>query len=185
MAVSNIKKPVWTWVNGLKRRTGGIALVVMHHAAASSLSPSALAASHRRRGWTGPGYTIYHRKNGDRIQMRPWWAWGAHALGYNDQPGFCFEGNFEKEKMGDRQLDAGRASVALARKKYGKNISFVEHGELPGNATACAGKNFPLAKMLAEPVPPAIPGKFVKVPVPATRPVWWGPMMRWVKANRG
>lgn len=58
--------------------------------------------------------------------------------------GICFEGNFEKEKMNDKQLKAGQELVAYLKNKY--KISTVKRHKDIDNS-ACPGKNFPFEEM--------------------------------------
>lgn len=52
-----------------------------------------LDTCHRRRGFDGPGYHFYIRKNGRVIITRPIEKIGAHARGYNAYSiGICYEG---------------------------------------------------------------------------------------------
>ena len=57
----------------------------------------------------------------------------------------CFEGNFEREEMGAAQLAAGRLLLADVLTRYPVPITLHRAW---GN-TACPGKNFPLAALLA------------------------------------
>lgn len=69
----------------------------------------------------------------------------AHANGFNTcSVGVCFEGDFEEEKMGQIQKEAGILLVAHLKSKY--NITLVQkHKDV--NATTCPGKNFPFEEI--------------------------------------
>jgi N-acetyl-anhydromuramyl-L-alanine amidase AmpD len=58
--------------------------------------------------------------------------------------GICLVGNFQKERLSSKQLDALVYLVDKIRRYYKiplKNI--VGHGHVHGAQTACPGKNFP------------------------------------------
>lgn len=73
-----------------------INLIVIHCSATRQdrdFTPADLDTCHRRRGFDGPGYHFYIRKNGDIITTRPLAKVGAHAKGYNQHSiGICYEG---------------------------------------------------------------------------------------------
>lgn len=98
-------------------------------------------------GWSGIGYHFYVRKDGKIYRGRPEEMIGAHATGDKanyDSIGICFEGNFNKETMGEVQKTAGQELVAYLKKKY--NISKVQkHSEV--NNTDCPGNNFPFTEI--------------------------------------
>ena len=134
----------WTWKHGLTPRaaTDGI---VLHHAAGDG-APETIHAAHLSNGWAGIGYHYYVRKDGTVHRGRPEWAAGAHVENQNSHLlGICFEGNFEREEMGAAQLAAGRLLLADVLTRYPVPITLHRAW---GN-TACPGKNFPLAALLA------------------------------------
>lgn len=117
--------------------------IVLHHAAASVSSPEDIHRWHLDRGWAGAGYHYLVRKDGTVYSLRPENTVGAHCKGYNTvSVGVCCEGNFEVEQMGEKQRLALIDLVCYLKEKY-PSASIVEHKELA--ATACAGRNFPLA----------------------------------------
>lgn len=135
----------WTWKHGLTPRalTDGI---VLHHAAGDG-APEAVHAAHLANGWAGIGYHYYVRKDGTVHRGRPEWAAGAHVENQNSHLlGICFEGNFEREKMGAAQLAAGRLLLADVLTRYPVPITL----HRAWGATACPGKNFPFAELTAE-----------------------------------
>ena len=68
-------------------------------------------------------------------------AVGAHTSGHNsDSIGVCFEGNFEKEKMSEAQIQAGKWLVDYLKSIYPKAVTKKHHDF---NATVCPGQNFP------------------------------------------
>ena len=92
-------------------------------------------------GGHGAGYNFLVRKDGSIYELRDIKYVPAHATNYNTcSIGICFEGNFEEEKMGQAQIEAGIWLVAYLKSKY--NITLVQkHKDV--NATSCPGKNFP------------------------------------------
>lgn len=115
--------------------------IILHHAAATTMSVEQIHNLHKANGWSGIGYHFYIRKDGSIYRGRPEGAVGAHASGSNsDSVGICFEGNFENETMPDVQKKSGKWLVGYIKHKY--NISKVKrHTDV--NATACPGIHFP------------------------------------------
>lgn len=121
--------------------------IVCHHSGVTVLQTVETIHNYHKNtnGWSGIGYHFYVRKNGNVYRGRPENTVGAHCVGANyNSIGICFEGNFDKEKMGDAQLKAGQELVAYLKKKYG--ISKVKKHNDFGN-TDCPGKNFPMDKI--------------------------------------
>lgn len=123
--------------------------IVLHHRAGNGTVES-IHAQHLKQGWWGIGYHYYVTKHGIIWRGRPEEFVGAHSgakNGYNTHSiGICFEGNFETDTMLPAQLNAGRQLIADIKKRYAiKEI--LQHKDIA--ATACAGKNFPFAEMVA------------------------------------
>lgn len=117
--------------------------IILHHRAGNG-SVQQMHMQHIQNGWAGLGYHYYVRKNGEIWRGRPQWAVGSHCPARNsDSIGVCFEGNFEVEKMGEVQLKVGLELVQYLSKKVYPNVKICGHYE--HFATACPGKNFPLA----------------------------------------
>ncbi|MCI8509020.1 MAG: N-acetylmuramoyl-L-alanine amidase [Lachnospiraceae bacterium] len=137
--------------------------IIIHHAAATAADAKTIHKWHINRGWSGIGYHFVVLKNGSIERGRPVKTIGAHCTGENsDSIGICFEGNFEKEKMPDKQIKAGRELLSYLYEKYGLNKSHVKkHKDLM--ATSCPGKNFPYAKIInGKQTTPAASGTSVK-----------------------
>lgn len=137
------------WVNPLRysRRIGKPPYLVVHNAAAVSATVEAVNSWHNTRGFTGIGYHRYITKKGVIHIGRPLWAMGAHTLHWNHCIGICCEGNYDLEKtMPKAQLMALKWQVRAFRKRY-PGIVVRGHREMPGNATSCPGKHFPLGKL--------------------------------------
>lgn len=124
--------------------------IILHHAAASSADVQTIHKWHLGRGWAGIGYNFYIRKDGSVYQGRGWDKVGAHCSGYNSTSiGICFEGNYEVESdMPVAQYNSGIALVALALSKYPTITEICGHKA--HGSTACPGKHFPLADMIAD-----------------------------------
>jgi len=143
----NIINKNYAWCGNLTKRKK-TSFIVLHHAAASSCSADSIHKIHLQNGWSGIGYHFYIRKDGSIYSGRPIDTVGAHVSGYNSVCiGICFEGNFEKEKMSEIQLNAGRDLIKYLKSLYPK--AFIKkHKDL--NATACPGKYFPFDKIVNE-----------------------------------
>lgn len=140
--------------------------IVIHHSGGSSGDPVMLRQVHRDRQPHDPIDMIpYHFVIGNGHGMGdgqvyatgrwPWRLWGAHLSARNTRLnvtsiGICMIGNFETARVSDAQFGAltglcrqlmGRFGIPLA------NVGF--HGDVPGEATACPGRNFPRDRLIA------------------------------------
>lgn len=79
------------------------------------LTPEALEAEHRRRGFRGTGYHYYIRKDGTTVGTRPIELVGAHARGHNAHSvGICYEGGLDAEgRVKDTRTPEQRAALRL------------------------------------------------------------------------
>lgn len=126
------------WKGSLAKRNS-TQFIVLHHRAGNG-DVLSLHSGHLANGWSGVGYHFYVRKDGCIYRGRPIGTVGAHCTGYNDKSvGVCFEGNFESEKMTQKQIQSGRELVAYLKGLY-PNAQIKKHREL--GSTACPGKNF-------------------------------------------
>lgn len=124
--------------------------IILHHAAAISASVETIHGWHKGRGWAGVGYHFYVRKDGIIYQGRPIDKVGAHCTGQNVASiGICFEGNYEisDTQMPDAQYNAGVALKAYVLSKYPTIKEICGHEKYV--VTACPGRYFPLADMIA------------------------------------
>ena len=122
--------------------------LILHHAGGSGFTAQDIHAFHLARGWSGIAYHYYVRRDGSVWRGRPEAAVGGHTEGQNhDSVGVCFEGDFERETMGDAQLRAGRALLADIRSRY-PGLPAARHRDFC--ATACPGQNFPFGEMTRE-----------------------------------
>ena len=121
-------------------------LLILHHEAAFSATVEQIHDFHiKSRGWSGIAYHLYVRKDGSVYRGRPIDRRGAHTSNYNFRSvGICCEGNFETEKMSDRQYDALCEAIAYVQSVY-TGLRIIGHREV--GATACPGKFFPLEEV--------------------------------------
>lgn len=126
--------------------------IVLHHTAVSVLQSVEVIHNYylnrKDDNFLGIGYNFYVRKDGTVWQGRPIWAQGGHCFYHNHKSvGICFEGNFDKDIMGDKQYKAGVELIKYVLSVY-PNCEIFKHKQL--NNTACPGKNFPFNKMVKE-----------------------------------
>lgn len=99
--------------------------------------------------WAGIGYHFYVRKDGEIYQGRPLDTVGAHTYGFNSKSiGVCFEGDFNVERMQDRQLDASVLLLSLLSLAYG-NAGFRRHDTLD-RKSCCPGSLFPYDRLITK-----------------------------------
>ncbi|MFV0408986.1 MAG: peptidoglycan recognition family protein [Paracoccus sp. (in: a-proteobacteria)] len=139
--------------------------IVIHHSGGGSGDPEMLIRVHRERQPRDPIDMIpYHFVIGNGRGMGDgevhatarwrWRLWGAHLSGRNtalnvSSVGICLIGNFETAHVSPDQFDALTALCRELMKDYGigrEDIGF--HGDTPGEATACPGRNFPRSALL-------------------------------------
>ena len=83
-----------------------------------------LDVCHRRRGFNGPGYHFYIRKDGRIVSTRPVEKIGAHAKGHNATSiGICYEGGLDargrpKDTRTEWQAHSMRVLVKTLLKQY-------------------------------------------------------------------
>lgn len=132
--------------------------IVLHHTATSAGSVEQIHEEHLGRGWEGVGYHFVIG-NGDGMgdgEIEPTFRWreqmhGAHAgkTDYNQHGiGVVLIGNFEETSPTAAQLEAVTRLVSTLKREYGITTDHViPHSDV--KATACPGKNFPLAQVAA------------------------------------
>lgn len=106
---------------------------------------------HRKPPMAGIGYHYYIRKDGEVYEGRPRWKKGAHVNDkvhhYNSVSiGVCFEGDFNHEKMEEKQLEASVMLLAVLSLAYG-GIDICTHHYLHKDRS-CPGKNFPFMELI-------------------------------------
>jgi len=80
-----------------------------------ALTPEALEAEHRRRGFRTTGYHYYIRRDGSVLSTRPLEQPGAHVRGYNRHSvGICYEGGLDAEgRAKDTRTPEQRSALRL------------------------------------------------------------------------
>ena len=97
--------------------------------------------------WAGFGYHFYVDKDGEIFIGRPVDTIGSHTLNYNSvSVGICFEGDFNVERMTEKQLDAAVLLISILSVGY-KNAKIRRHKDFNKEET-CPGKKFPMEQML-------------------------------------
>lgn len=128
------------WNGNLSLRKSTTAIILHHRAGNGDVM--SIHSGHINQGWSGIGYHFYVRKDGSIYRGRPIDTVGAHATNHNSYSiGICFEGNFENEYMGEKQITSGRKLIAYIEELYGKRMKIMKHSDV--GTTACPGKNFP------------------------------------------
>ena len=136
----------YRWAYPLTTRTHAPGGVVWHNAAATRCTADAIHSWHLSNGWSGIAYHFFVTKDGNVYRGRPENKIGGHTLNFGTWLGICTEGNFDKEYMGAKQLAACIELRKYLDKKY--HPRHKGHRDMPGNATSCPGRHFPLAKIL-------------------------------------
>lgn len=141
-----------TFKEELTHRTG-LTRVILHHTADSR--PHTVEDVHKAQintGFAGIAYHYFIRKDGEIYEGRPVWAIGAHTKGYNeDSIGVCFEGDFNKEKMSETQLEASvmlLSLLGLAREKEDYDVEICRHDDLVEGKVPSPGKLFPFDELM-------------------------------------
>lgn len=135
--------------NGNKtiRDLSKIKRIIVHHSGTTVLQTIETIHNYHKntRGYAGIGYHFYVRKDGSIYRGRPLEYVGAHAYGSNaDSVGICFEGDFNKETMQEKQLNAGKELISYLKDTY-KIAQVQPHRAVC--STSCPGNNFPLEKI--------------------------------------
>lgn len=131
--------------------------MVLHHSGVTVRQSVEVIHNYHKNtnGWSGIGYHFYIRTTGQIYRGRPENTVGAHAVGANyNSIGICFEGNFSKEKMGEKQIKAGQELIEYLKEKYGIS-KVVGHRDIDNSE--CPGKDFPMDKFTS--IKPSKPEK--------------------------
>lgn len=123
--------------------------IILHHTEVSTPhTVQDVHKWHQKKQWAGIGYHFFIDKNGEIYTGRPLNAVGAHTLGHNKNSiGVCFEGDFNREKMTDKQLDGSVMLLSLLLLAYDAGLC---KGCDLSNHTDSPGKNFPFEKLLGK-----------------------------------
>lgn len=159
--------------------------IVIHHSASSGGSVESIDAAHKGRGWDGVGYHFVIG-NGDGMgdgEIESTFRWrgqthGAHAgkAEYNQHGiGICLIGNFEDSQPSTAQMAAVKRLVSVLKHEYGiPSDEVIAHRDV--KATACPGRNFPIAEISQS-------AELPLVSLPTTRQYQlvgaWQPDARW------
>lgn len=97
--------------------------------------------------WAGIAYHYYIDKDGEIFTGRPRDTIGAHTKGYNSKSvGICFEGDFDVEKMSEKQLEASVMLISILSLGY-RNAAVRGHRNFNSEMT-CPGVKFPMKELL-------------------------------------
>lgn len=132
--------------------------IIIHHSATDEGNALRFYKFHRSRGWENLGYHFVidngtEGKQDGQIEISPRWIKqqnGAHCqagdMNYKGI-GICLVGNFNQERVSQKQLEALVYLVDILRDYYKiplKNI--IGHKDVKGAKTECPGKNFPWSR---------------------------------------
>ena len=92
-----------------------------------------LDVCHRRRGFNGPGYHFYIRKDGRIVSTRPVEKIGAHAKGHNATSiGICYEGGLDaRGRPKDTRTEWQVHSMRVLVMEHGRLLSSIREQVLP------------------------------------------------------
>lgn len=136
--------------------------IIIHHSATDEGSALSLFNIHLKRGFTSLGYHFIigngtYGKGDGQIEVSPRWIKqqnGAHCeasrMNYKGI-GICLVGNFSKEKVSGKQMEALVYLVNILRDYYKitpRNI--IGHGQVRGARTECPGKYFPWEEFISQ-----------------------------------
>lgn len=131
-----------------KRKLSDITTIAVHHSASKmgQFKPADFARWHMDpKGRLKAPAICYHfaiEPDGAIYQVNTLESVAWHAGNSNGYSiGVELNGNFEIEEPKPEQLHSLRWLVAQLEAKLGKSLALKGHRELPGNATACPGKN--------------------------------------------
>lgn len=129
--------------------------IIIHHSATDEGSALSFDRYHRLRGWKNLGYHFVidngsKDKQDGQIEVSPRWIKrqdGSHCKAgrMNCRAiGICLVGNFNIEKVSEKQMSSLVYLVKILKKHYNipvKNI--IGHRHVKGAKTECPGNNFP------------------------------------------
>ena len=132
--------------------------IIIHHSATDEGSSLYFDKYHQSKGWEGIGYHFVidngtKEKQDGQIEVSPRWLKqedGSHckAGDMNEKAiGICLVGNFNKERVSDKQMGSLVYLVNLLKRQYRIPVrNILGHGQVRGAKTECPGHNFPCAK---------------------------------------
>jgi len=129
--------------------------IIIHHSATDEGSALSFDKYHRSRGWKNLGYHFvidngsYGKQDG-QIEVSPRWIKrqdGSHCKAGRmncKAIGICLVGNFNTEKVSEKQMSSLVYLVNILEKYYDIPIrNIMGHGQVKGAKTECPGNNFP------------------------------------------
>jgi LysM repeat protein len=129
--------------------------IVIHHSATDEGNSLYFDKYHQGKGWEGIGYHFVidngtKEKQDGQIEVSPRWIKqedGSHcsASNMNEKAiGICLVGNFNREYVSSKQLDALVYLVNILRKYYKIPLKrIIGHNQVLGARTECPGRYFP------------------------------------------
>jgi len=132
--------------------------IIIHHSATDVGSSLQFDRYHQGRGWKSIGYHFVidngtKGKQDGQIETSPRWIKqqvGSHCRANNMNRraiGVCLVGNFNRERVSEKQLDALVYLVNTLKAYYKIPLNrIIGHGHVSGACTECPGKNFPWAE---------------------------------------
>jgi hypothetical protein len=125
--------------------------LIIHHTGAEEKDAEQVRRYHKSLGWRDIGYNFVIERNGLVVPGRSLDQPGAHCLadGMNKKGiGVALIGNLEEHPPWQEQVEALIELMARLMQQHripAQNV--LGHREVPGAATACPGKYFPLAEV--------------------------------------
>lgn len=128
--------------------------ITVHHSGTATGSARLFDRDHRRRHMGG---LFYHFVigNGTRTpdgMIEVGWRWRKQVDAnrpYDIQ--ICLVGNFDKEQVSERQMDALAKLIVVLQEEYGIPMGGIRrHKDVPGKRTDCPGANFPFSRLLSK-----------------------------------
>lgn len=129
--------------------------IIIHHSATDEGSSLYFDKHHQSKGWEGIGYHFVidngtKGKQDGQIEVSPRWLKqqdGSHcrASNMNEKAiGICLVGNFNREYVSSKQLEALVYLVNILRKYYKIPLKrIIGHKQVSGARTECPGRYFP------------------------------------------
>lgn len=128
--------------------------ITLHHSATRKGNAEIFDRYHRRRGMGG---LVYHFVIGNGTgsgdgQIEVGWRWikqrEANRAG---DINICLVGNFNTQKVSERQFASLVRLIRLLRQQYGIPLTLIRrHKDLKGETTECPGKHFPFWRLRRE-----------------------------------
>ena len=135
--------------------------IIIHHSGTEEGSALQFHRWHLNKGWDkGVGYhfvidTNQSSKQDGQIESTPRWIKqedGAHCKADEMNPraiGICLVGNFDEERVSQKQMEALIFLVNKLRRHYKIPMDHVlGHGKVPGASTHCPGIHFPWGEFM-------------------------------------